>query len=82
MANIDVLLNNLDEVLENSMNLPLSGGRCIVDADKVRDIIDEIRLNMPTEIKQAKAVVADRNEILSMARKEAEKYRSPALPAA
>ena len=72
MANIDVLLNNLDEVLENSMNLPLSGGRCIVDADKVRDIIDEIRLNMPTEIKQAKAVVADRNEILSMARKEAE----------
>ena len=54
MAEIDVLLNNLDEVLENSMNLPLSGGRCIVDADKVRDIIDEIRLNMPTEIKQAK----------------------------
>lgn len=72
MAMIDVLLNNLDEVIENSMNLPLSGGRCIVDAEKIRQIIDDIRLQMPNEIKQAKAVVADRNEILSMAKREAE----------
>lgn len=72
MAMIDVLLNNLDEVIENSMNLPLSGGRCIVDADRIREIIDDIRLQMPNEIKQAKAVVSDRNEILSMAKREAE----------
>lgn len=72
MAMIDVLLNNLDEVIENSMNLPLSGGRCIVDAEKIRQILDDIRLQMPNEIKQAKAVVADRNEILSMAKREAE----------
>lgn len=72
MATIDVLLNNLDEVVENSMSLPLSGGRCIVDAERIREIIDDIRLQMPNEIKQAKAVVADRNEILSMAKREAE----------
>ncbi len=72
MANIDVILNNLDELLENSWSLPLSGGRCVVDADKVRDLIDDIRLNMPTEIKQAKAVVADRNEILALAKRESE----------
>ncbi|MEG1686749.1 MAG: ATPase [Angelakisella sp.] len=72
MATIDVLLNNLDEVIENSMNLPLSGGRCIVDAVRIRELIDDIRLQMPNEIKQAKAVVADRNEILSMAKREAE----------
>lgn len=72
MAMIDVLLNNLDEVIENSMNLPLSGGRCIVDAEKVRQILDDIRLQLPNEIKQAKAVVADRNEILSVAKRDAE----------
>ncbi|MEG1777529.1 MAG: ATPase [Angelakisella sp.] len=72
MATIDVLLNNLDEVVENSMSLPLSGGRCIVDAERIREIIDDIRLQMPNEIKQAKAVVSDRNEILSMAKREAE----------
>lgn len=72
MANIDVILNTLDELLENSWSLPLSGGRCVVDADRVRDLIDDIRLNMPGEIKQAKAVVADRNEILAIAKQEAE----------
>ena len=39
---------------------------------KVRDLIDSIRMNMPNEIKQARAVVADRNQILSLAKGEAE----------
>ena len=72
MATIDILLNNLDEVIEGGMNLPLSRGRCIIDADSVREIIDDIRLQLPNEIKQAKAVVSDRNEILGAARREAE----------
>ena len=31
----------------------------MVDVEKVRDIIDDIRLNMPAEIRQAKAIVQD-----------------------
>ena len=71
MANIDVILNSIDEVLEDAVTLPLTS-KCMVDADRIRELIDDIRLNMPTEIKQAKAVVSDRNEILSLAKKEAE----------
>lgn len=71
MPNIDIILNSIDEVLEDAVTLPLTS-KCMVDADRIRDLIDDIRLNMPTEIKQAKAVVADRNEILSLAKKEAE----------
>ena len=70
--NIEEILDLLDELLDRSWNLPLSGGRCVVDAEKVRDLLDDVRLNMPTEIKQAKAIVADRTEILAVARKEAE----------
>ena len=44
----------------------------MVDVDKVRDIIDDVRLNMPAEIKQAKAIVNDRAEIVAGARREAE----------
>ena len=44
----------------------------MVDADKVRDLIDDIRLNLPTEIKQAKAIVSDRTDIINSAKKEAE----------
>jgi len=38
----------------------------------VRDYIDDIRINLPNEIKQAKAIVNDRNEILEAAHREAE----------
>ncbi len=70
--NIDEILDVIDELLDRSWSLPLSGGRCVVDADKVRDLIDDIRLNIPAEIKQAKAIVADRSDIIDNAKKEAE----------
>ncbi len=70
--NVDELLDLLDETLEESTNLPFTGGKRMVDVDKVRDIIDDVRLNMPAEIKQAKAIVNDRAEIVAGARREAE----------
>lgn len=69
--NINEVLDMLDELLDHSWSLPLSGGRCVVDADKVRDLIDDIRINMPSEIKQAKAIVSDRGDILEAAKAEA-----------
>jgi len=72
MENIETMLNNLDELLENSTSLPFSGGKCLVDAERVRELIDNIRLNMPAEISQARALIADRNEIIAVAKTEAE----------
>lgn len=69
---IDNVLDVLDELLDKSWSLPLSGGRCVVDAEKVRDLIDDIRINLPAEIEQAKMIVADRAEIIGEARREAE----------
>lgn len=69
---IEEILDVLDELLDRAWNLPLTGGRCVVDADKVRDLIDEVRLNLPGEIKQARSIVADRAEIISVAKQEAE----------
>ena len=70
--NIDDILDAMDEMLDRAWNLPLTGGRFVVDAEKVRDLIDDIRLNMPAEIKQAKQIVADRTDIISVAKKEGE----------
>ena len=69
---IETILDNIDEILEKSWGVPLSGGKCVVDAEKIRDLIDEVRLNLPSDLKQAKAVVADRNKIILDARNEAE----------
>lgn len=67
---ITQVLDTLDTLLDNAWSLPLSGGRCVVDAEKVRDLIDDIRINLPTELKQAQAIVSDRTEILAQAKKE------------
>jgi len=62
----------MDELLDKSWGLPLSGGKCVVDVDKMRDLIDDIRINLPTEIKHAQAIVVERNEIIEVAKKEGE----------
>jgi uncharacterized protein Yka (UPF0111/DUF47 family) len=69
---IESLLDEIDEMIDKAWGLPLSGGKCLVEADKLRDIIDNIRGNMPSEIRQAKSIVADRTEIIETAKKEAE----------
>lgn len=68
---IDDLLDMMDETLEDAFTVPLTGKR-MVDVEKMRDIIDDIRLNMPAEIREAKAIVQNRNEIVSDAKKEAD----------
>lgn len=69
---IEEILDVLDDLLDRAWNLPLTGGRCVVDAEKVRDLLDEMRLSLPGEIKQARSIVADRAEIISVAKQEAE----------
>ena len=61
-----------DETLEEATTLPFTGGKRMVDVEKVRDIMDDIRLSMPQEIKQARAIVEDRGRIVDDANKEAE----------
>lgn len=70
--NINENLDLIDDILDAAWTVPLSGGRSVVDIDKVREAIDDIRLNMPAEIKQAKLIVSDRKVIIEDARKEAE----------
>lgn len=69
---VDELLEQIDDMIDKAWSFPLSGGKCLVDAERLRDIIDDIRGNMPSEIRQAKAIVADRADIIATAKREAE----------
>lgn len=68
--NVEELLDQLDEVIDKGLGL--GSRRCIVDAEKIRILIDDIRLNMPQEIKQARSIVSDRADIITTAKREAE----------
>lgn len=69
---IEDVLDRLDDMVDKATQIPLSGGKCIVNSEKIRDCIDDIRLNLPTEIKQAKAIVMDRTDIIDNAKREAD----------
>ena len=68
--NMDDLIEQLDEVLDSGFKMP--GKRVVVDVEKVRAIVDDMRMTMPTEIKQAKGIVADRADIINNAKREAD----------
>lgn len=69
-TNTDILLEDLEDVLDDATSIPLSK-KYAVDVDKIKTIIEDIRLNTPQETKQAKAIVDSRNNILEEAKKEA-----------
>ena len=71
--NIDDALEAMDEILDKSMQVPFSNKKGLVDVEALRELIDDIRLNMPTEITQAKNLVNDRKAILSDAKQEADR---------
>ena len=68
--NVDQLLDLMEETLEEGTAVPFAAARRVVDVDRVRDIIDEVRNNLPDEIRDSKKIVADREQILAMARQE------------
>ena len=70
--NVEELIDELYDMVEKAWNLPLSRGRAMLDVEEVKEILDEIREALPQEIRQAKAIVADRSQIISDARREAE----------
>lgn len=69
---IDEILIEMDELLEESINLPFSGGKRMVDVERVRDLMSEIKLNLPGEVRDAQKIVRDRADIIANANKEAE----------
>lgn len=70
MTNTDILLEDLEDVLDDATTIPFSKKQA-VDIDKIKTIIEDIRLNTPQETKQAKAIVDSRNNILEEANKQA-----------
>ena len=66
------LLDQIEEIIENGTNVPFTGGKCIVNRDEVLEILQEIRLRLPEDMKQAKRIVEEKSRILAEAQQEAE----------
>ena len=70
--NVNELLDTIEDTLEESTSMPLSGGKRLVDVEKVRDYLDDIRANLPGELRQAQQIVNDRAQIVETANAQAQ----------
>ena len=70
--NIDDIISALYDMVQDARCLPLVADKCILERDKVLDMLDEIIAQLPVELKQARTIVESRNELIGQARREAE----------
>ncbi len=70
--NVNELLDTIEDALEESAGMPLSGGKRIVDVEQIRDYLDEIRSNLPVELRQAQSIVSDRAQLIESANAQAQ----------
>ena len=73
MANgVEEIITTLYEMVQDAWSLPLGAEKCVVERDKVLDLLDEISNQLPGELKQAKTIVDSRSELITNAKREAE----------
>ncbi|MCL2324260.1 MAG: ATPase [Actinomycetia bacterium] len=64
------LIDRIEEVIDSAKSVPLSSNK-MVDPDAIFDIIDEIRGQYPEDLKQARWIVKQRQEMTEEAEREA-----------
>ena len=72
MADILYLVDRLEELLSNGFRVPFTTN-AVIDEEAFLDIIDQMRIAIPDEIRKAERVTRDRDRILAQAREEADR---------
>ena len=66
------LLDRLEEALVTGSRVPMTS-RTLVDEQECLDIIDQLRVSLPRELKEARRILEDRDQLLAQAREETER---------
>ncbi len=70
--NIMALIELLDDELTHASSLPFTAKK-LVDVDKCFDIISDLRINLPDDVKEAEQIVSQKAQILNEANAEAQR---------
>lgn len=69
---VEELISALYDMIQDAKGVPFATDKCIIERDKALDMLDEIIAQLPAELKQSRAIVESRNELIGQARREAE----------
>ena len=79
MANdVEYLINMLYEMVEGAKSVLMSPDKCTIVRDEALDLLDELRGQLPLELKKAQDLIRARDEYVENAKREAEKIRRQA----
>src|SRR6201984_557717 len=67
-----VLIDKLDDLVHNAKAVPLTD-QVRIDREEIYDILDQMRATIPEEIKQARWIVKERQEMLAEAKGEGDR---------
>ncbi len=68
-AEFERLINELEQLLTGANRVPFSR-RLMVDEEQILDIIDRMRVAVPDELRQARQIVREREQIIDSAKKK------------
>ena len=72
-----VLIDKLDDIIHNARSVPLTDS-VMIDREEIYDILDQMRSTIPEEIKQARWIVKERQEMLTEAKQESDRVLAEA----
>ncbi len=72
MSDIDKILDEIDELIDKASPFPLTSHKLIIDGDRLKDLIYDMRENLPQEIQKASLVMNDSERIKKEAESKAE----------
>ena len=66
------LVDRLEELVNSARQVPLTNN-IMVDQDRLIDLIDQMRVSIPEEVKKSQKTLNERDKILAQAKEEAER---------
>ena len=71
-SDAEELIEQLYGMVQKAFAFPIGQDKCLLDRDKVLGILDELRATLPGDIKTARQIVQDRNDVMASAKREAD----------
>lgn len=73
MSRIESIINEIEDYIENCKPLPLSSTKIAVNKEEIVELIRELRLKTPDEIKKYQKMITQRDQIIANANDTAER---------
>ena len=72
MSRIEQLIDEIEEYIDSCKYQPLSTTKILVNKEELEELLVELRLRIPDEIKQYQKIISNQEAILSEARSQAD----------